>query len=157
MANVFKFAKKRPTGRKTLEVHRHTFVSGPRSHGMFIQTTQETTSTFHHSHVDGHRGHRHPDTGPACFDIDKDEWFRTTGLKGGGRKTFTAKPSGEQFALVALTEQESTFKLIVGTPTPSVGQPGYLGEGPGIALPARMMLAFDLACVVKDGTKGGAA
>jgi hypothetical protein len=128
------------------EVHRHIFVSGPRANGMFIQARQETTSTFHHSHEGGSLPHAHPDTGPASFTIDKDEWCRKTGLRGGGRKTYTVAPTGEQFPIEELEDWQKTFVVEVGNPTPRAW-----GTGPGVALPLRMVLQFGMTCTVKDG------
>lgn len=72
---------------KRLEVHEHAFTSG-------------RWDKISHSHEGGDAPHEHPDTGPASYTIDKDEWARKTGLRGGGRKKYTAKASGEQFPLV---------------------------------------------------------
>lgn len=134
---------------KTFEVHTHSFISGPRSGGHYEKGAWHT-GTFSHSHEGGNVGHAHPDTGPACFTIDKDDWYRSTGLRGGGRKKFTAKPSGEQFPIHELEDWQKSFEVIVCAPTPSKGEPGYLGEGPGIALPLRLMRTFDMTCSVKD-------
>lgn len=128
---------------KTLEVHEHCFVRGPRATASY---SNGFVTKFSHSHADGNRAHGHPDTGPAAFTIDKDDWYRRTGLRGGGRKTFTVKPTGEQFPIEELTEAEKTFTVIVGNPTPR-----EWGTGPGIALPLRMVLGFGMRCVVKDG------
>lgn len=123
-----------------LEVHRHTFVSGPRADRM--------DATFSHSHEGGSRTHRHPETGPATYTIDQDEWFRETGWRGGGRKAFTAQPTGRQLPWIEPTAQEKTFEVIVaGPPTPE------LGNGPGIALPMRLMLQFGLTPIVR-GDRG---
>lgn len=134
----------------TLELHRHTFVSGKRAHGCYTNGKWDT-GTFSHSHIGGDVPHEHPQTGPATYTIDKDDWYRSTGLRGGGRKKFTAKPTGEQFAIVALEDWQKTFELIICAPTPSEGEPGYMGEGPGIALPLRMIKSFGMTCIVKDG------
>lgn len=131
--------------RPQFEVHRHTFVSGPRANGHYERDGQWHTGTFSHSHDGGHVGHEHPHTGPACYTIDKDDWFRTTGLRGGGRKTFTPQPTGEQFPIVALTPEQQTFEVrIVGHHDPAKG------NGPGIALPARIAFAFKLRPIVID-------
>jgi len=138
-----------------LEVHSHCFVSTRRAFGCYGKDGKWDTGTFSHSHAGGNVPHEHPHTGPAFYTIDKDDWYRSTGLRGGGRKKFTAKPSGEQFPIVALEPWQTTFELIIGTPTPRKGEPGYAGEGPGIALPLRLIKSFGMTCIVKDGTKGG--
>lgn len=138
-----------------LEVHEHVFVSGPRSNGLFIQKTQKTTSHFSHSHEGGDVPHQHPDTGPAAYTIDKDEWLRATGLRGGGRKKFTAKPSGEQFPIVELEDWQKSFEIVVHEPGPSpIQDPRLPPEGPGIAPAVRMILGFGMTvAAVRDGTK----
>lgn len=97
----------------TYEVHEHVFIGGPRANGVFDASRQKTTSHFEHSHADGAAAHSHPDAGPACFTIDKDEWFMATGLKGGGRKKFTKKPSGDQLDYIEPTQSELTFRVVV--------------------------------------------
>lgn len=124
------------------ELHEHHFVSGPRANGGYAPDGTWLESTFSHSHEGGEVSHRHPNTGPASYVIDKDEWAMRTGMRGGGRKTFTTKPTGEQFPLVELDDSQRSFDIVVCQPTPSKGQPGYIGEGPGIALPMRMVLQF---------------
>jgi hypothetical protein len=126
------------------EVHEHVFVSGPRSHGMFIRATQKTTSHFSHSHEGGNIPHTHPNTGPGCYTIDKDEWLQATGLRGGGRKKFTKEPSGEQMPMIERTPEENTFEVIVGPPPKE-----YKGEGPGVAPAVRMILGFGMTAVVR--------
>lgn len=119
-----------------LEVHEHCFTSGPRS--------KHYVYKFEHSHEGGNIPHSHPDTGPSSFTIDKDEWLRATGLRGGGRKKFTVKPNGEQFPYVE--REPMTFDVIV------VGDGGRAAsggaEGPGIAPVARMALTFGLKPVL---------
>jgi hypothetical protein len=138
---------------KRLEVHAHSIIRGKRANGgCYSPRGVWLTSTFSHSHEGGDRPHQHTTTGPASYTIDMDQWFKATGLRGGGRKTFTVKPSGEQFAIRALAPWQTRFELIVGDPLPGKGQPGYIGEGPGIALPLRMVLGFGMTCIVKDGT-----
>lgn len=119
-----------------LEVHKHTFVSGRRAHGHNLEGAWET-GTFSHSHAGGNTPHQHPETGPAAYTIDKDAWLRATGMRGGGRKKFTAKPSGEQFPIVELEEWQKTFKVILCEPTPL-----EWGTGPGVSLPQRIALTF---------------
>lgn len=101
-----------------LEVHEHAFITSPRSKASyrFDPATRETTwqgrTDVVHSHPDGNAGHEHPDTGPSTYTIDRDEWYAATGLRGGGRKTFTARPSGEQLPFVARTAEEQTFLVV---------------------------------------------
>lgn len=129
-----------------LEVHEHCFIRGPRSrwaapHGRVV-----------HSHEGGDVPHTHPDTGPGSYTIDKDERLRATGLKGGGRKKFTAAPTGEQFPTIPRTPEENAFEVIVCDP-PAAGTTAAQGTGPGEALPLRMVLAFGMRPVVIDGGK----
>jgi hypothetical protein len=63
------------------EVHEHSRIVGG-------------SGKVKHSHEDATAAH--PQHGPAHFTIDRDEWRRTTGLKGGGRKKFTKRPTGVQ-------------------------------------------------------------
>jgi hypothetical protein len=133
------------TAAKGLEVHRHSFVRGRRANGgCYGPGGAWLLSTFSHSHEGGSAPHQHPDIGPASFTIDKDAWARATGLKGGGRKVFTAAPTGEQFAIVELEAWQTTFEVILGTPTP----PAW-GTGPGVALPLRMVLQFGMTGIVR--------
>ena len=96
--------------------------------------------------------HQHPDTGPACYTIDKDEWVRDTGLRGGGRKKFTKVPTGEQFPIVELEEWQKSFEIIYGPPPKG---PQYENAtGPGIALPLRLVKGFGMTIsAVKSGGK----
>lgn len=89
-----------------LEIHEHHFVSGPHTKG-FVQK-------FSHSHAGGEIPHQHPDTGPSAYTIDKDEWRKATGLRGGGRKEFSAKPTGEQMQWMPLTYEQSHFTVVAG-------------------------------------------
>lgn len=107
-----------------LEVHEHVFVRGPRS-GQHI----------HHAHEGGAEPHQHDATGPSCYTIDKDEWYRRTGLRGGGRKVFSDGQKGVQLAIVPLEEWQRDFDVIV---TPSAV------TGPGTGAAARMELAFGM-------------
>jgi hypothetical protein len=124
------------TNKMPLEVHEHWFVSGPRASSPYPEVRH-----ICHSHPGGTIPHQHPNMGPASYTIDKDEWLAKTGLRGGGKKKFTAQPSGEQFAWVALTPEQNTFELhIVG---PAMRTKQY-GDGPGIALPLRMILGHGM-------------
>lgn len=87
------------------EVHEHCYISGPNINLL--------THKFSHSHPNGNVPHTHPDTGPSSYTIDKDEWFAATGLKGGGRKKFTAKPTGSQLPFTPRTAEEQVFYVVV--------------------------------------------
>lgn len=95
---------------KKLEVHEHWIIAGPNANKSWL-------NKFEHSHEGGDVPHKHDDgiheTGPAARTIDKDEWFAATGLRGGGRKKFTAKPTGPQMPLVR-TEPCKIEVIIVG-------------------------------------------
>lgn len=67
-----------------------------------------------------------------------------TGLRGGGRKKFTTKPIGEQFARIELEKWQTEFEVIVGPPPPD-----FKGQGAGIAPAARMVLAFGMKAKVR--------
>lgn len=121
------------------EVHEHCFIRGPRA--------RAGSYKFSHSHADSSVPHDHPETGPACYTIDKDDWFRTTGLCGGGRKKFTVKPSGEQFASMrARAEEEQSFNIIVCPPPKD-----FDGTGGGMETAARMVLGFGMTANVRKG------
>lgn len=121
-----------------LEVHEHSYVSGPNAHKSWLRTLT-------HSHADGSTPHEHEHTGPACYVIDKDAWAAATGLKGGGRKRYTKAPTGPQLAWVERPECERTFRVIICAPVP--GQ----GAGPGLAPVARMVLGYGLIPIVSEG------
>lgn len=87
------------------EVHDHAYITGPRA--------QVWPSRVVHSHADGERAHKHPDTGPAVFTIDRERWFFQTGLKGGGRKIYTRAPLGPQLELVELEPWQAEPSAIV--------------------------------------------
>lgn len=124
-------ATKTPANSNPLEVHEHWFISGPR--------TRFGGERLVHSHAGGSVPHQHPATGPASYTIDKDEWLLKTGLRGGGRKKFTARPKGEQLPRVELEKWQTEFEIIVGPPTPE-----KMGSGPGVALPMRMILGHGM-------------
>lgn len=123
----------------SFEVHEHCIISGPNAH-------KSWANRISHSHEGGNTRHQHADTDPASFTIDKDQWLRDTGLKGGGRKKFTRKPTGEQMPVVEMEDWQNTFEVIICEPG---APPGYEGEGPGIALPMRMIHAFGMTARVR--------
>lgn len=101
-----------------------------------------------HSHDGGNARHQHAGYGPASYTIDKDDWFRTTGLSGGGRKKFTKRPSGRQELIVALEPWQGTFEIqIVGDGGVEAAREG---EGPGVALPVRLILANKMTATWPD-------
>lgn len=110
-----------------LEVHEHSYISGPNAH--------ISGRGLVHSHAGGDKPHDHEHTGPSTYTIDKDEWFRATGLKGGGRKKFTSKPSGEQLPM--RTVLAPTFDVIIHDSAVPAG-----ASGPGLAPIARLEQAF---------------
>lgn len=107
--------------RGKLEVHEHSYITGPNA--------RISGRKLVHSHEGGDQPHEHEHTGPGSYTIDKDAWFRATGLKGGGRKKFTAKPTGEQLTVRVVAAP--TFEVIVLDSAITTG-------GPGIAPIARL-------------------
>lgn len=128
-----------------LEVHEHRFTRGPRSSWAGTER-----GGIAHSHPGGDIPHQHADTGPASYTIDKDEWFRETGLRGGGRKKFTKSATGEQFPIVELEGWQKTFEIHV---LPMPAHWDAASQGPGTALPMRMILAHKMTVSsVTDGS-----
>jgi hypothetical protein len=122
-----------------LEVHEHCVIGGPRAHKTWL-------NHITHSHVDGNRAHQHPDCGPASFTIDKDEWLKATGLRGGGRKKYTAGPTGEQLPIAELEDWQKTFEVVLVDGPP----PEESTCGPGVGPIARMVQTFGMAYTVRD-------
>lgn len=119
------------------ELHEHWYPSGPCGKRLI------------HSHPAGDLPHQHAGTGPASYTIDKDEWRKATGLRGGGRKKFTISPQGEQLPVTALEEWQKAFVIIiVGEPVPP-----HASIGPGIGPVARLVLGNKLRFAVKGGAK----
>ena len=108
------------------EVHEHSYITGPNANICGRKLV--------HSHEGGDVPHKHEHTGPAARTIDKDEWYAATGLKGGGRKKFTKRPTGPQLPTIVV--EPPTFEIIV------VGAPNTAATGPGDAVPHRLRLAF---------------
>jgi hypothetical protein len=111
-------------------------------------------SNFAHSHEGGDVPHSHPDTGPASYTIDKDAWARATGLRGGGRKRFTARPNGEQFPLVP--QEPQSFDVFILDSALIAGVDGKLrpitpsDEISGGMVAERMQLQFAMTARVHD-------
>lgn len=140
--------EKQADQKKGLEVHEHVFIGGRRHDHIF------------HSHEDGNVPHSHPDTGPGCYTIDKDEWARKTGLRGGGRKKFTAKPKGEQLPFVRTDPASLTVEVFIldsalhasrvdGNLHSEAECDGLCGE-PSFGTAERMGQAFGLPANVHD-------
>lgn len=123
------------------EVHEHTVLSSRMSPAPKVR----------HSHAGGDVPHQHPNTGPATYDIDGEAWFRSTGQRRRGKKTFTTKPKGEQLPIVELEEWQKSFEIVICDPMPGKGEPGYVGEGPGVLLPMRIHHTFKMPFRVIDG------
>lgn len=120
-----------------LEVHEHCFVSGPNASGPNYK--------FKHSHAGGGIPHKHPDTGPSCYTIDKDQWRKATGLRGGSRKKFTSKPVGERMEWIALEYCESHF-IVHADGVSSIHEIGGAVEFTA----NRMVLAFGMTPILKE-------
>ncbi|HEY3678994.1 MAG TPA: hypothetical protein VGL45_09760 [Bradyrhizobium sp.] len=70
--------------------------------------------------------------------IDKDEWRAATGMRGGGRKKFSKKPTGDQLPIRELEDWQKTFDVIICKPS---APEGFKGSGAGIAPAIRMIQA----------------
>lgn len=115
-----------------LEVHEHSYVRGPNAN-------RTDRYKFSHSHEGGDKRHQHPDTGPAAYTIDKDEWRAKTGLIGGGRKSFTVNSTGVQLPIVELEDWQQSFDIVIVPPSVEPA-----GSGPGVALPLRLALGHGM-------------
>lgn len=123
--------------RKPLEVHEHCIIRGPRAN---------RSERIVHSHEDGETPHGHPDTGPASYTIDQDDWARASGVAdGGSRKRFTKTPEGEQLPRVELEDWQKSFEIHYAD-DPTGGFKDSTGGGHFAA--ARMVLAFRMRAVV---------
>jgi hypothetical protein len=130
-----------------LELHEHWYISGPRAN---------CGKRLFHSHEGGDRPHAHETaehrTGPGAYTIDKGEWFARTGLRGGGRKKFSDKPTGEQFPVV-FVEAPQIKVVIVGDGGAAAARGA---SGPGLAVVDRLQLAVKARVVsvehVPDGS-----
>ena len=124
--------KKRTTPRR-YQVHEHSIVSGPRANGgCYAPSGQWLLSKFSHAHEGGDQPHKHPECGPAFY--------------GYPRQTpkFSAQPKGEQRPWQDLEDWQRSFEIHIGEPSPAKGQPGYIGEGPGLLPVERMITGFKM-------------
>lgn len=123
-----------------LVVHQHAFVTGPRVGGHY-EKGEWCTGELRHSHPGGDVPHEHPETGPSYG-------YRTA--------KFTAKPIGEQFELVPLSEEDQSFELII-TDSAMINATTPIGDTPlkALGFPAaeRMMTNCRLKCIVRDERK----
>lgn len=131
-----------------LEVHEHSYTSGQRANGGCYVGGVWMTSRFAHSHEGGDQPHQHEHTGPASYTIDKDDWFRATGARGGSKKRYTTKPTGDQMPIRELEDWQKSFRVIVCDPPTD-----FKGTGAGDLAAARMMLTFRMRAHVIDGRK----
>lgn len=114
------------------QVHAHTRLDARRS----------PAPTITHAHAGGHDPHQHAHYGPAFYGHLRE------------KDKFVAKPTGEQLPIVELEDWQKSFEVVVCDPMPSVGQPGYIGDGPGLALPLRIARGFKMPFTVVDGSRG---
>src|SRR6185503_7787908 len=84
---------------EALEVHSHHFVSGPRGSAHYDRSGKWVETKLTHSHPGGSTPHEHPHTGPSFY--------------GYRQPKVTKRPTGEQFELVPLSEEDTTFELII--------------------------------------------
>lgn len=122
----------------TLEMHEHSQISGP-GHNI---SRNGRLPHINHSHQGGDKPHQHEHHGPASYTIDKDEWFAATGLRGGGRKVFTAAPTGPQLPIVELADWQKSFEVIVDEESCARfrEEQGGTVTGAGVGPAARMVL-----------------
>lgn len=133
------------------EIHSHHFTSGPRSSAGYRNGKWEDTK-FSHSHPGGSRPHRHPNCGPSNYGYRKPK--------------VTKRPNGEQFLLVPMSEEESSFELIItdsAKPMPTLNPKTGKYESPDIhslsveemRMPAAetVKLGSRLTCIVRDERK----
>lgn len=118
-----------------LEVHEHCYVSGPKAaRGVHLV----------HSHEGGDRPHEHADeahrTGPGSYTIDSKEWLRATGMRGGGKKRKTSKPTGPQLPIVYVEPPRIDVVIVGdgGAALAAKSQATGAGESPVV----RMMLGM---------------
>jgi hypothetical protein len=78
-----------------------------------------------HSHEGGEQPHQHPNCGPAFYG------YRVA--------KFSAKPKGEALPWVDLEGWQRSFEIHYMGASPSEGEPGFIGNGPG-TLPAERMI-----------------
>ncbi|HLW51338.1 MAG TPA: hypothetical protein VKW06_00720 [Candidatus Angelobacter sp.] len=126
---------------ETLELHSHTFVSGPRSKSGYGKDGKwhECGEKISHSHTGGSVPHRHEHTGPSFYGYRKPK--------------VTQKPKGEYLEIVAIPDEEQSFDLVI-TDTARLGGVTPIGDTPieDIHMMAAdvMQNSFRLKCNVRD-------
>lgn len=113
-------AKRHPQTATPFQVHEHCVLNSRYS----------PVPRIVHSHERGDRPHQHPDCGPAFY--------------GHGKYTFSVKAKGEQRPWVELEDWQRSFEIHLCAPTPRKGEPGYIGEGPGLLPAERMIHGFKM-------------
>lgn len=120
-----------------LELHEHCYITGPNS-----RCAGTERGRLVHSHEGGDRPHVHENeihrTGPASYTIDAKQWARATGMRGGGKKSFTREPIGPQLPLREI-EPPQIRVVVVGDGGASAAG-GSTGAGDAPVL--RMMLGL---------------
>lgn len=126
---------------ETLEVHEHTFVSGPRNRSGVGKDGKWHIGgeRIRHSHPGGSVPHTHPSSGPSFYGYRK--------LK------VTKRPTGEQLEVIPRTEEENTFELVI-TDSATMNGITPIGNTPleelGFPAADRMMSGCRLKCVIRD-------
>lgn len=119
--------------KQTYQVHEHCVLNSHRS----------PTPKIVHAHDGGEMPHQHPNCGPAFY--------------GYRAPKFSAKPKGEQLPWVDLEDWQRSFEIHYCGASPSKGEPGYIGEGPGLLPVERMIHGFKMRVSrIVDHTQDGA-
>lgn len=84
---------------KTLRVHEHAFIGGPRAHRSGKGWPEGMGPDLVHSHEGGDLPHSHPDTGPASFTL--------------GKPQMTARPNGDQLPYIKTDPKDLVFDVFV--------------------------------------------
>lgn len=128
---------------EALEVHEHTFVSGPRNRSGVGKDGKWHIGgeKIRHSHPEGSAPHTHPGSGPSFYGYRKPK--------------VTKRPTGEQLEVILRTEEENSFELVLTDSAILNGDPDSpIGNTPidvlGFPAADRMMGGFRLKCIVRD-------
>lgn len=138
--NSAETAKHAP-GDTEYELHQHFFTSGPRATA-HCEQGEWCEPKFEHSHPGGGVPHKHPNTGPSFYGYRKPK--------------STRNPKGEQLEVIVLSEEESSFDLVVtdSAITYEGGKAVLIGnrslESLGFPAAERMISGSRLKCIVRD-------